>query len=66
MRNTLIYFIDVYWCDASGTYLQGWVTAGETPLASVAVRIGSREVVAQRSPRLDILPHYPAAVDAEH
>jgi SAM-dependent methyltransferase len=62
---TLIYFIDVYWCDASGTFLQGWAIVEDIPLASVAVRIGPREVITQRSQRLDILPHYPAAVDAE-
>ncbi|HMH57744.1 MAG TPA: methyltransferase domain-containing protein [Galbitalea sp.] len=59
----LIYFLDVYWIDASGIYLQGWAMVERVPLDAVAVRIGSREVVAKRSARPDLLPHYPAAVD---
>jgi hypothetical protein len=61
----LISFIDVYWCDAFGTYLQGWAIVDGARLDRLVVRVGSREVVAHRSPRLDILPHYPDAVDAE-
>jgi hypothetical protein len=66
VEPTLIYFVDVYWCDAAGTYLQGWAIVQDTPLAELRVRIGTREAIAKRSARLDILPHYPAAVDAEH
>ena len=62
----LVSFIDVFWCDAAGTYLQGWAIVEDTPLASIAVRIGPREAVATRSARPDILPHYPAALDAQH
>jgi SAM-dependent methyltransferase len=64
--SALLYFLDVYWCDASGTYLQGWAMVEDTALAELVVRSGPREVSAKRSQRLDVLPHYPAAVDAEH
>jgi SAM-dependent methyltransferase len=60
----LKYFIDVYWCDAYGTYLEGWVHADELAVASLIVRIGNADVVATLSPRLDILPFWPGAADA--
>ena len=63
---TIVWFVDVFWCDAAGTYLQGWAIVEDIPLTSLIIRIGSREAVARRSPRPDILPHYPSAIDAEH
>ena len=62
----LLYFLDVYWCDAYGTYLQRWAIVERVALDGIAVRIGSRQVMAQRSPRPDVLPDYPAAIDTEH
>lgn len=64
-QPALVTFIDVYWCDASGTYLQGWLTALEVPISETLVRVGALELIVERSARPDILPHYPAAVDTD-
>jgi Methyltransferase domain len=64
-HRTLIHFVDVYWCDAFGTYLQGWAILEDSPLERIAVRSGSREFATQRGPRADLLPHYPSAVGTE-
>jgi len=57
--------IDTYWCDAFGTFLDGWIHAGELEVDAVTVTIGGVDVVAARSDRADLLeywPHAPAVV----
>ncbi len=56
--------IDVYWCDAWGTYLQGWAHAEELPVRQLAVRQGSTEVLADFTPRADVLKYWQMVPDA--
>jgi hypothetical protein len=59
----LVSFIDVYWCDASGMFLQGWALVGGVAPERITVRAGEREVAATRSAREDLRTFFPAAVD---
>lgn len=55
----LHHFIDVYWCDAYGTYLQGWAHLEGDPVESLAVDVDGRTVLAARSERPDLLAFWP-------
>jgi SAM-dependent methyltransferase len=57
--------VDVYWCDAWGTYLQGWAHAEELPVHRLSFRQGSAEVPAEFTPRPDVLTHWQMVPDAE-
>lgn len=59
------YAIDVYWCDAWGTFLQGWAHAEELPVDRLAVRQGVNEVVADFVPRPDVLNYWQMVPDAD-
>ncbi|WP_426594901.1 glycosyltransferase [Cellulomonas sp. McL0617] len=55
--------LDVYWCDASGVYLEGWAHAGAVPVSGVSVQVGDVTVAADPRPRLDLLNHWPDLPD---
>ncbi len=45
--SSVHYMIDTYWSDTWGTYLDGWAHAGETPVTSLIIRAGSRDLRAR-------------------
>ncbi len=51
--------LDTYWCDAYGTYVDGWVHLDELALQTITVSMGQQTVVASRSERPDLLNHWP-------
>jgi SAM-dependent methyltransferase len=53
------YMIDTYWCDAWGTYLDGWVHTAETPISSLAVQAGAQTFDPQLTDRPDLLEYWP-------
>lgn len=55
----LHHFIDVYWCDAYGTYLQGWAHLEGETVNSLTVDVGGTSVTARRSERPDLLAFWP-------
>lgn len=55
--------IDVYWCDPSGVYLEGWAHAGAAEVSGVTVSVGDVSVQADRRPRPDLLNHWPDLPD---
>ena len=52
-------FLDVYWCDASGTYLRGWAHVDGRPGAPTTVSIGDRRVTANAGRRDDLRAFWP-------
>ncbi len=51
--------IDVYWCDASGTFIEGWAHAESHRLDRITVEVGDqRQTVAVR-PRPDLASFWP-------
>lgn len=51
--------LDTYWCDAHGTYVDGWAHVEELELQTVTVSVGSTSVVASRIDRPDLLDFWP-------
>ncbi|MCU1578564.1 MAG: methyltransferase protein [Rhodoglobus sp.] len=51
--------IDTYWCDASGTYLDGWMHVESLAVDSISVTIGETTVTADAVERNDLLNHWP-------
>lgn len=51
--------VDVYWCDASGVYLEGWAHAAPEPATGVSVEVGGTSVRAARRPRPDLATFWP-------
>jgi SAM-dependent methyltransferase len=59
--------IDVYWRDASGIYLRGWVHAYEHRLRRLTLQSGGRSVSTARfSDRSDLLAFYPEYEHVRH
>lgn len=56
--------VEVYWCDAWGTYLQGWAHAEELPVGELVFRQGAAEVLADFADRPDVLEHWLMVPDA--
>lgn len=57
----LSWFVDVFWCDAAGIYLQGWAHLGDHPIEELLVSIGDRTTPVERSDREDLLEFWPNA-----
>lgn len=54
------YWLDAFWCDASGIYLRGWVHAFEHRVRALRVEAAARSArVDVFSDRPDLLNHYP-------
>jgi len=51
--------LDTYWCDAHGTYVDGWAQVEELELLTVTVSVGSSTVVATKVDRPDLLEFWP-------
>ncbi|GCD21491.1 hypothetical protein CTKZ_30530 [Cellulomonas algicola] len=51
--------LDVYWCDASGVYLEGWAHTAPEPASGVSVEVGGTSVRAARRPRPDLAAFWP-------
>lgn len=62
----LHYMIDQYWCDASGTFLQGWVHCENESIDSITVSLGETTVVASRHDREDLLNFWPDCAEVVH
>jgi SAM-dependent methyltransferase len=59
------YAVDVYWCDAWGTFLQGWAHAEELAVNELIFRHGTNEILAEFAPRPDVLKYWQMVPDAE-
>jgi len=61
------YWLDAFWCDASGIYLRGWVHAFEHRVCALRMESARRsartDVFADRP---DLLEHYPAHEHVRH
>lgn len=61
------YWLDAFWCDASGIYLRGWVHAFEHRVRALRIECAGRsartDVFADRP---DLLEHYPAHEHIRH
>jgi SAM-dependent methyltransferase len=54
------YWIDAFWCDAFGVFLQGWVHAFQHPVRGARIESAGRSArVSDFSDRPDLLDHYP-------
>ena len=54
------HFVDASWCDAAGSFVNGWVHAGPHPVRRVVLLSGlHRAETADFTPRPDVAPHYP-------
>ncbi len=62
----LHYMIDLYWCDASGTFLQGWAHCENEPLTSITVSLRNTAVVSTMHNREDLLNFWPECPEAAH
>lgn len=51
--------IDVYWCDPSGTFLEGWVHAERHAVRSVTARVGDRSTTVDVFARPDLAAFWP-------
>jgi len=51
--------IDIYWCDASGAYLEGWAHTAPEPATGVSVEVGGSSVRAARRTRPDLATFWP-------
>ena len=51
--------IDLYWADASGTFLQGWAHAEWLPVEAITIGNGRSSVTAERHDREDLLGFWP-------
>ncbi|MBB5631918.1 SAM-dependent methyltransferase [Cryobacterium mesophilum] len=58
--------IDLYWCDASGTFLQGWAHAENLRVDSITVRGSGSTVTTTRHDRDDLLPFWPDEPEVVH
>jgi SAM-dependent methyltransferase len=56
----ITHMIDVYWCDAWGMHLKGWLHAHERRVVELRVRLGAEEtVVTSFHDRPDLVPFFP-------
>ncbi len=60
------YAIDVYWCDAFGTYIQGWAHLKSVPVKTLAVDVDGRSVQAARGERPDLEAFWPDHPEVVH
>ncbi len=60
------YMIDLYWADASGTFLQGWMHAEDLAVQSISVRSNGPSVTAERQEREDLLHFWPGMPEVVH
>lgn len=61
------YWLDAFWCDASGIYLRGWVHAFEHRVRALRLEsAGSSARVDVFSDRPDLLNHYPEHEHVRH
>lgn len=61
------YWLDVFWCDAHGLYLQGWAHAHEHRVRALAVESAGRSArVDTFQDRPDLLAHYPEHEHVRH
>jgi SAM-dependent methyltransferase len=61
------YWLDAFWCDAHGLYLQGWVHAHEHRVRALSVEsVGRSARVETFSDRPDLLLHYPEHEHVRH
>jgi 2-polyprenyl-3-methyl-5-hydroxy-6-metoxy-1,4-benzoquinol methylase len=51
--------IDLFWRDATGMFIEGWVHAGHMPVASARLRVGETEAVVDRHDRPDLRLAFP-------
>lgn len=59
--------LEVYWCDAHGLYLAGWVHAHEHRVTALRVASGGGAAVTRKfTDRPDLLRHYPEYAHARH
>jgi SAM-dependent methyltransferase len=61
------YWLDAFWCDASGIFLRGWVHAFEHRVRALRVESGGRTArIDTFSDRPDLLKHYPEHEHVRH
>ncbi len=51
--------IDTYWCDAAGTFIDGWMHLESLAVEAVSVSVGDTTVFADKNERVDLLDHWP-------
>jgi hypothetical protein len=62
-----VYGLDIFWCDANGLYLRGWVHAGEHRVRALTVESAGRSTrVETFADRPDLLAFYPAHEHVRH
>lgn len=61
-----VHFLDVFWSDKHGIFLQGWVHCHHRPVRRVTLWHGDVSYEAELKPRRDLLNFYPDLPDADH
>ncbi len=62
-----VYGLEIFWCDADGLYLRGWVHAGEHRVRALTVESAGRSTrVETFADRPDLLAFYPAHEHVRH
>jgi SAM-dependent methyltransferase len=55
----LSHYLDVYWCDPHGAYLEGWIHADGDPGAALHVVRADTAILASRHDREDLVQYWP-------